>query len=225
VGWYRCTGQLVERGPLPGRCWGQSIRTDAIEPMVWADIERWLRDPGDVLDDLDGRAERDAHGAVAVAESVTLARALEALEAQRRQALDLSIRGRLTDVELDAALDRIAADKTTLAARLAALEPSGSPDVPEAAMDLLCELRARLDAGLTDEERQAIVGLLVRPGDHSHRDASGRGEEDRLGEGRIPVPGCSRNLHGHGFMAATSWRKRDALADRITPASMDGRIP
>jgi site-specific DNA recombinase len=45
VGWYRCTGQIVERGPLPGRCWGQSIRTNAIEPQVWADIERWLRDP------------------------------------------------------------------------------------------------------------------------------------------------------------------------------------
>jgi hypothetical protein len=142
-------------------------------PWSGADIERWLRDPGDVLDELDGRAERDAHGAVAVAESVTLARALEALEAQRRQALDLSIRGRLTDVELDAQLDRIAADKTTLAARLAALEPSGSPDVPEAAMDLLSELRASLDAGLTDEERQAIVGLLVRVTIHTETPPDG----------------------------------------------------
>jgi site-specific DNA recombinase len=57
VGWYRCTGQMVERGPLPGRCWGQSIRTDAIEPAVWDDIERWLRNPGDILDEHTGSAD------------------------------------------------------------------------------------------------------------------------------------------------------------------------
>jgi site-specific DNA recombinase len=162
VGWYRCTGQMVERGPLPGRCWGQSIRTDAIEPQIWADIERWLRDPGDILDELDGQRERDAQGAVAVAESITLARALDALESQRRQALALSIRGRLDDAELDAELDRIAADKTELDRRVAALEPPEAPELPEAALDLLAEVRARLDAGLTEEQRQEIVRLLVR---------------------------------------------------------------
>jgi site-specific DNA recombinase len=46
VGWYRCTGQLVERGPLPGRCWGQSIRTDAIEPMVWGRHRALAAGPG-----------------------------------------------------------------------------------------------------------------------------------------------------------------------------------
>ena len=73
VGWYRCTGQLVERGVLPGRCWGQSVRTDAIEREIWNDIERWLRDPGDVLDDLDGRAERAAAGALVETETITIA--------------------------------------------------------------------------------------------------------------------------------------------------------
>jgi site-specific DNA recombinase len=162
VGWYRCTGQLVERGPIVGRCWGQSIRTDAIEPLIWADIERWLRDPGDILDDLDGRAERGAQGAIAAAESITLARALEALDGQRRQVLALNIRGRLADLELDAELDRIAVEKTALERRVAAPEPAESLVVPEAAIDLLDELRARLDAGLTNEERQEIVRLLVR---------------------------------------------------------------
>lgn len=41
--WYRCGGQLVERGPLEGRCPGCSIRTDFIEPFVWGDVERFLR--------------------------------------------------------------------------------------------------------------------------------------------------------------------------------------
>ncbi len=173
VGWYRCTGQLVERGPLPGRCWGQSIRTDAVEPVVWADVERWLRDPGEILDELDGQRERDAQGALAVAESITLGRALDALESQRRQALALSIRGRLGDAELDAELDRIAADKAELDRRVAALQPPEAQDLPEAAIDLLAEVRARLDTGLTDEQRQEIVRLLVRITIHTETPVEG----------------------------------------------------
>jgi len=161
VRWYRCNGQLVERGPLPGRCWDQSIRTDAIEPQIWVDIGRWLRDPGEVLADLDERVERDAQGAVAVAESITLARALDTLEGQRTQALALNIQGRVGDAELDTELDRIAADKEELGRRVAALEPPEAPELPQVAIDLLAEVCARLDAGLSIEQRQEIVRLLV----------------------------------------------------------------
>jgi len=162
VGWYRCTGQIVERGPIGGRCPGQSIRTDALEPLVWADIERWLRNPGDILDELDGRAEREAAGTIAVAESATLSRAIEGLEDQRRRAIALGVRGRLTDSELDAELDRITAERTELDRRVAALEPADALEVPSAAMDAIDDLRARLDAGLSDEQRHEIVALLTR---------------------------------------------------------------
>jgi site-specific DNA recombinase len=173
VGWYRCTGQMVERGPLPGRCWGQSIRTDAIEPLIWADIERWLRNPGDILDELDGRGERDAQGTVAAAESMTLARALDGLEEQRRRALALGIRGQLSDAELDVELARIAREKAELEARVVALTPQAAPGAAEVAMDALTALRARLDAGLSEEERQEIVRLLVRITIHTETPVDG----------------------------------------------------
>ena len=102
------------RGPIPLRRRTRRARTDtgplpfvlgsdrhAIEPAVWADVEACLRNPGDVLDGLDGPAEREAQSAIAEAESITLARALEALEGQRKQATALNIRGRLPDAELD----------------------------------------------------------------------------------------------------------------------------
>jgi site-specific DNA recombinase len=162
VAWYRCTGQMVERGPLPGRCWGQSIRTDAIEPQIWADIERWLRDPGDILGELDPRGERDTEGAVAAVESITLARALDALEQQKQRAVGLAVRGVVSEDDLRVEVDRIAIEKTELERRVAALEASSAPVVPEAAIDLLAEVRARLDAGLTEDQRQEIVRLLVR---------------------------------------------------------------
>jgi len=67
VGWYRCGGQLVDRGHELGRCLGCSIRTDRIEPAIWRDIEAWLRNPGEVLAELDGAREREAAGAIAEA--------------------------------------------------------------------------------------------------------------------------------------------------------------
>jgi site-specific DNA recombinase len=179
VGWYRCTGQLAERGPIPGRCWGQSLRTDAIESVVWGDVGRWLRAPGDILDELDGQAEREAQSALAEVQSITLGRALEALENQRKQVLALNIRGRLPDGELDAELDRITAEKAELQRRVAALEPSRS-DVPqESTTDLLGEVRGRLDAGLTDDQRQEIVRLLVRIVVYTELPAEGRKKSAR----------------------------------------------
>jgi site-specific DNA recombinase len=160
-GWYRCGGQLVERGPEPGRCRGHSVRADAIEPVVWADVERFLRAPGEVLDELDGRTEREAQAAIAEADGIMLRRVLDGLDDQRGRALALNIRGRLADAELDAELDRIAAERTDVEGRLAALEAPQGAAVPEVASDLLDQVRARLDAGLTDEQRQEIVRLLV----------------------------------------------------------------
>jgi site-specific DNA recombinase len=135
---YRCGGELVERGPIEGRCPCASIRTDAIEPAIWDDVERFLRNPGDVLDELDGRAEREAQGAIAEVESITLRRALEGLEAQRKQATALNIRGRLPDADLDAELDRIVAERTELGARLAALEAPRGEIVPQEAHEPTC---------------------------------------------------------------------------------------
>ncbi|HSW43447.1 MAG TPA: recombinase family protein [Patescibacteria group bacterium] len=217
VGWYRCTGQLLERGPLLGRCWGQSIRTDAIEPVVWADIERWLRDPGDILGELDGRGERDSQGAVAVAESITLTRALGALEDQRRQALALNIRGRLTDAELDGELDRIAGEGSELERRVAALEHTGAPALPEAAVDLLGELRSRLDAGLTEEQRQEIVRLLVRVVVHTETPSTGRRKTARATvEYRFPAVVETSTGRGSSRPRAGSGRERPRR-DRPAP--------
>jgi site-specific DNA recombinase len=161
VGWYRCGGQPVERGPIPGRCLGMAVRNDAIESPVWDDIEAWLRNPGDVLDALDGASEREAQGAIAEAEGITLSRALVALEAQRKQSIALNIRGRLSDADLDVELDRIDAERTEVQARLDAVQAPRAEVVPQEAHDLLAEVRARLDAGLTDEQRQEIVRLLA----------------------------------------------------------------
>jgi site-specific DNA recombinase len=192
IGWYRCGGQLVARGPLMGRCPSTAVRTDVIEPRVWAEVERFLRHPGDVLDELDGTREREAQGAIAEAESITLTRALEGLDGQRKQAIGLNIRGRLPDGELDVELDRIERERTALQARVAALQAPRAEVVAEEARDLLADVRARLDAGLSDEQRQEIVRLLV--GIVVHTDVSeGRKTAKAVVTYRFPcvVPTCT----------------------------------
>ncbi len=193
VGWYRCGGQLVERGPIPGKCLGVSVRTDRIEPAVWDDIEAWLRNPGDVIDQLDGQAEREAQGAIAEAEAVTLTRRLETLESERRTAIDLRIRGHLTDPELESQLERIGGERTALQARLSALQAPSAEIVPQEVHDLLSEVRARLDAGLPDEERQEIVRLLSGIIVHTAVGEDGRKTARAVVTYRFPgvVPTCT----------------------------------
>jgi site-specific DNA recombinase len=172
--WYRCGGQLAERGPIDGRCPGRSINVEFIDTLVWADIERFLRDPGDVLDELDASRERDAQGAIDEAQLITLTGALESLEAQRARAVSLAVRGVLPESDLRADLERIESERTALESRLDALRATESPEPTQEAVDLLSQVRARLDAGLSDEDRAEIVRLLVQVVAHTEIDDAGR---------------------------------------------------
>jgi site-specific DNA recombinase len=193
IGWYRCGGQLVERGPIPGRCLGTSVRNDAIEPPVWHDIEVWLRNPGDVLDALDGASEREAQGAIAEAESITLARALKSLDDQKARMVKSVRMGVLTDAEVRAELSEIASQRATLEARVAAVQAPEAEVVPQAVHDLLAEIRARLDAGLTDPQRQEIVRLLASVVIHTALGEDGKKTAKALVTYRFPgvVPTCT----------------------------------
>jgi site-specific DNA recombinase len=162
VAWYRCGGRQAGRGPSEGRCRGPLIKGETIEPVVWADLERLLRNPGDAIGDLEAGVHRESEGAIAEAQAITLGHALDTLEAQRKQALALSIRGHLRDAELDGELDRITTERTRIEVLLAAAAASIDESPAVDAIDLLSKVRERLDAGLTDEQRQEIVRLLVR---------------------------------------------------------------
>ena len=192
IGWYRCGGQLVERGPLVGRCPGTAVRTDAIEPEVWADIEAWLRNPGDLLDELGGRAEREAEGAIAEAQSITLVRALKSLDEQQARAISMVVKGIVPESTLQPEIDRIAAERTAIQARVAALQAPAADVVPQEVHDLLAEVRARLDPGLTDEQRQEILRLLVGVVIHTEV-ADGKKSAKAVVTYRLPcvVPTCT----------------------------------
>jgi site-specific DNA recombinase len=203
VGWYRCSGQIAERGPLPGRCWGKAIRTDAIEPIVWADIEAFLRNPGEILAEL--QFEHDGRGAVAEADSVTLTRALANLAAQEARAIDLAIRGVLGEGQLRPQLDRIEAERAEIERRLTALERPSDERPPPEVVDLLADVRRALDAGLSIGQRQELVRLLVQIVIHTETADDGRKTARAVVHYRFPAvvetrtgTGSSRRRAGNG---------------------------
>jgi site-specific DNA recombinase len=162
ISWYRCNGQLAERGRIEGRCPGKSVRSDWLEPIVWGDIEGWLRNPGDVLDEINLDQEQENQRAVIEAERITLEKAIEGLAEQRRRAIDLHVRSRIEDAELDGLLDEIDRERGLLEERLARIVDTEEEEPAPLDANLLERLRARLDSELDDTERNDIVRLLVR---------------------------------------------------------------
>ena len=163
IAWYRCDGQLVERGPIEGRCPGKSVKGPDLEPIVWDDIERSLRNPRDLIDELASERNGTAAAAVAEADRTTLQAALKNCASQRDRMLDLYQREVITRNELETRLDGIAEHKKEVEERLQALDPEPLAEVDDLPTeDLLAEIRKRLDEGLNDEQRQEIAQLLVR---------------------------------------------------------------
>lgn len=161
--WYRCNGHLTGRGPLEGRCPAKDVKGERIEPTVWADIEGFLRNPGEILDALAHERDDDSAAAVQEAQRLTLEDALQQLSLRRKNAIDLRTRDRITDEEFDGQLLEIDKEKAAVEEHLAALIVDVEQEWPEPITeDLLTGLRQRIDAGLTPQQKQEIVRLLVK---------------------------------------------------------------
>ena len=57
---YRCNGQLTDRCPIQERCPAKTLKGQDIEPLVWDDIQRFPRNPGDILEELAREREMSA---------------------------------------------------------------------------------------------------------------------------------------------------------------------
>jgi len=157
---YKCNGALVERGPIEGRCPNRSFYGYHLEDVVWRDVEVWLRNPGDVLDELTSEIGGSPAAAAAEADRLTLERVLKSFSSQRDRVLDLYRRELITFEDLQSQLGKIADEQKGVEQRLATLDEEIDTAPAPISPDLLEEIRARLD-GLDDARRQEIVSLLV----------------------------------------------------------------
>jgi site-specific DNA recombinase len=160
---YRCNGQLSSRRREGSRCPGKVIRCAWLDDLVWADIEAFLRNPGDIAQELANEMNQATDGAVTEAERTVLEARLNDLAGQRARALDSHVRFGMSESELEETLRRIENDHREVARRidmLAGESTTDNGDVPTP--EVLWELSERLDAGLTETQRQEIVRILVR---------------------------------------------------------------
>ena len=160
--WYRCNGRLTDRGPIEGRCPAKGLNGPDLDGLVWDDVERFLRDPGDILEELSQEREMDAGAAIIEAERVTLESAMVDLARRRKKAIDLNTRDRIADAELDELLAEISGEQKSVGKSLDELQEAASEPQEPLDPDLVEEVRRRLDEGLDDTQRQEVVRLLVK---------------------------------------------------------------
>jgi site-specific DNA recombinase len=160
--WYRCDGTLGRSDLVGERCSAKRLKGAYLEPVVWNDIERFLRDPGDILVELQREAAGDPAGERLHEERTRLDTALAERRDERERLLDLYQHGDITRPEFEERAERLKDTTGRIQGRLAALaSQEDEHDDQHVGPDLLEELRRRLDEGLTAEQRQEVVRLLV----------------------------------------------------------------
>jgi site-specific DNA recombinase len=188
--WYRCNGQMVERGQ-EGYCPGKSIKGADLEPFVWADVERFLRHPGDLLDELRGEREMNSAAAVLEAERTTFETALLDVLGRRQRMIEAYERQVITLDELNERLNALDEERKELEERLRDLEPAPEADPEPLTENLLAQIRRCLDAGLTDAQRQKIAQLLVKRITIHTEWVDGRKQARAVVEYRFPAVGAT----------------------------------
>lgn len=159
--WYRCNGRLTDRGPTEGRCPSKMVKGEYLDTLVWEDIERSLRNPGELLEELSDEANADGAPAVAEAERTTLQAALASLTDERELTLDLYTKRHITAEELDERMEGLQTQQSEVQRRLTALEPPPPAIDTMLPSDLREKLLSRLEEGLDDALKQEIASLLV----------------------------------------------------------------
>jgi site-specific DNA recombinase len=168
--YYRCNGASQARGlygSTSRKCPSKAVDGRWLEAQVWADVEAFLRDPGDVLaqlaEQLRGRADRTEELRDVLA---GLKLRLGDKQGERDVMLGLYRRGRIDDGALNRQLDQIVDEERELLAAIAEYEASltearRTEEDLRTADTLLRDLRERLDASPDFETRRRIIATLV----------------------------------------------------------------
>jgi transcriptional regulator with XRE-family HTH domain len=167
--YYRCNGHAQARGlfGIDGKkCPSKHLNGAYVEALVWADIEAFLRNPGDVLERLRDRLSmRDEERKRHEKELKSLKERLEQKTAEKDRMLGLFRRGRIDEATLDQQLDAINMEASDLQSGIEAAERALSAEDRAAqlrsAESLLATLRTKLSGPISFEMKRRIVETLV----------------------------------------------------------------
>ncbi len=144
----------------------KSLNGDYVERLVWADIESFLRNPGEILERLRERVSmQDGERQRRQKELDDLTDRLQQKAGERDRVLGLFRRGRIDDATLDQQLDQINTEAFRLHAEIEAatraLAAGDRTAQLRSAEELLATLRKRLDGPVPAELKRRIVEILV----------------------------------------------------------------
>ncbi|MGA2713568.1 MAG: recombinase family protein [Bryobacteraceae bacterium] len=167
--YYRCNGRQQARG-LYGingkKCPARTLNGDYVERLVWADIESFLRYPGEILERLRKRLSmQDGERLRRQKEFDDLTGRLQQKATERERVLALFRRGRIDDATLDQQLDQVNAEAANLQNDIEAVKrelAAGDRTAQlQSAEALLETLRKRLDGPIPHDLKRRIVEILV----------------------------------------------------------------
>jgi transcriptional regulator with XRE-family HTH domain len=167
--YYRCNGRQFARGlygVVGKKCPSKNINGDYIERVVWADIETFLRNPGEILERLRQRLELDGDEQRRREKDLQHLRGLlEQKSGERDRILALFRRGRIDETTLDKQMDEIEAEAASLRVEseteARALSSADRREQLSSAEALLASLRKRLDKPIPPDLKRRIVETLV----------------------------------------------------------------
>ena len=167
--YYRCNGRQFARGLYGAagkKCPGKSLNGEYVERLVWADIESFLRNPGEILERLRKRVSmQDDERQRREDELNDLKARLEQKAEERARVLVIFRRGRIDDATLDQQLDAIDGEAAGLRQEIEtttrALSAEDRTSQLRSAESLLATLRSRLDGIIAPETKRRIIEILV----------------------------------------------------------------
>jgi site-specific DNA recombinase len=179
--YYRCNGRQQARGlyGIDGRkCPSRTLNGDYVERLVWADIESFLRNPGEIIERLRERFSIQGGERDRLKKQISeFATRLNEKTAEKDRVLGLYRRGRIDDATLDAQLDQVDGDTTDIQTRLDTARrqlAAGDPTAQlQSAESLLTMLRKRLDGPIPDDLKRRIIEILAGASEHDRALGSG----------------------------------------------------
>jgi site-specific DNA recombinase len=123
---YYCRGHKRAHafyGSKEQACRGRAISGAALEAKVWAQIEGWLRDPGEALDELAARLGEQADQTERLrAQIAEQQQELQQKQTEKDSVIALYRRGRIDAGDLDRQLDQIADEEAAATRQIALLQ-------------------------------------------------------------------------------------------------------
>lgn len=229
--YYVCGGKISYRGPLQGKCQSKNIPTGWIEKVVWDQVEDFIRNPGEALDELAASMEgKKSHKVSLEAEYSMLTKVIEEKDSERQRILDLFRKKIINSRDVENQLQQISQEKLHIEHQLRELQDRlGAEETlsqgVNSAGQLLAVLRSKLDSDPPHEIKREIIKTLVKSITiHTKTTETGR-----------LVASCSAIYsffqryysHGQGFIAPTIWNRagkitEPAARDTVTIRSSNG---